>query len=469
LEGVFVENFFKLSENKTTVRTEILAGITTFVTMAYIIFVNPAVLSSTGIDTGAVMVVTCLAAALGTVLIGLLANYPFAQAPGMGLNSFFAVTICGIMGYSWRAGLAAVFISGCIFIIITITGLRTAIINAIPMYMKRAISGGIGLFIAYIGIKNAGWLKFIIDPWNVTLTLPDGTVFANAGAVPTFTFVEPTAILALIGFAITGILLVKKVKGSLLLGIIITSALGCIAQFGLGYPMGITLPTSFGVSSIAPTFGQFIYGFGELFTTNQGVGVAIMSLITVLISLTMVDMFDTIGTLVGTAAKAGFLDKDGNLPRVNKALLADAIATSTGAVLGTSTVTTYVESTAGVSAGGRTGLTSVVTAILFVCAIVLSPILGLIPGAATAPILVLVGVMMLSAVKDIEWDNMEIAIPAFMTISCMAFAYSIADGLAAGFILHCVLKLFTGKAKEVSPILYVIAILFIIRFFLLMS
>lgn len=464
-----MENFFKLSENKTTVKTEILAGVTTFMTMAYIIFVNPSILGSTGMDPGAVMVVTCLAAALGTLLIGLLSNYPFAQAPGMGLNSFFAVTICGIMGYSWQAGLAAVFISGCIFIVISLTGLRTAIVNAIPLYLKKSISAGIGLFIAYIGIKNSGWLKFIIDPWNVTVTLPDGTVMANAGAVPTFTFVNPVAILALIGFAITGILLVKKVRGSLLLGIIITSVLGSIAQFGFGYPMGITLPTSFGISSIAPTFGQFIYGFGELFKTSQGFGVAIMSLITVLISLTMVDMFDTVGTLIGTAAKANLLDKDGNLPNGNRALLADAIATATGAVMGTSTVTTYVESTAGVMVGGRTGLTSVVTAILFVCAIVLSPILGLVPGAATAPILVLVGVMMMSAVKDIEWDDMSIAIPAFMTISCMAFAYSIADGLAAGFILHCILRIFTGKAKEVSPILYVIALLFIVRFFLLMS
>lgn len=464
-----MENFFKLSENRTTAKTEILAGVTTFVTMAYIIFVNPSVLSPTGMDPGAVMVVTCLASALGTLLIGLLANYPFAQAPGMGLNSFFAVTICGVMGYSWRAGLAAVFIAGCIFILITVTGLRTAIVNAIPLYLKKALSAGIGLFIAYIGVKNAGWLKFIVDPWNVTLTLPDGTVFANAGAVPTFTFVAPTAILALIGLAVTGILLVKKVRGSLLLGILITSVLGCIAQFGLGYPMGITLPTGFGISSLSPTFGQFAYGFGELFTISEGVGVAILSLITVLISLTMVDMFDTIGTLIGTAAKAGFLDEKGELPRVNKALLADAIATSTGAILGTSTVTTYVESTAGVSAGGRTGLTSVVTAILFVCAIVLSPILGLIPGAATAPVLVLVGVMMLGAVRDIEWDDMEEAIPAFMTITSMAFAYSIADGIAAGFILHCVLKIFAGKGKEVSPILYTFAVLFILRFFLLMT
>ena len=464
-----MEKFFKLSENKTTVKTEIIAGATTFFTMAYIIFVNPSILAETGMDAGAVMVATCLSAALGTVLIGLLSNYPFAQAPGMGLNSFFAVTICGIMGYSWQAGLAAVFISGLIFITITITGLRTAIVNAIPLSLKKAISAGIGLFIAYIGVKNAGWLEFIVDPWNVKAAFPDGTVIASAGAVPTFNFADPTAILAVIGLVITSVLVVRKIKGALLLGIVATSVVGIIGQFAFQFQFGITLPTEFKIASLAPTFGQFVNGFGELFVMGQGAGAAIMSLVTVLISLTMVDMFDTIGTLVGTAAKAGFLDENGNLPRADRALLADAIATSTGAVLGTSTVTTYVESSAGVSEGGRTGLTSLVVAALFIAAIVLSPVLGLIPGAATAPVLVIVGVMMMGSIKDIEWDNLEIAIPSFMTMTCMAFAYSIADGIAAGCILYTLIKVLTGKAKEVSPIMYIIALLFILRFILIMA
>ena len=464
-----MEKFFKLSENKTTVKTEIIAGATTFFTMAYIIFVNPSILAETGMDAGAVMVATCLSAALGTVLIGLLSNYPFAQAPGMGLNSFFAVTICGIMGYSWQAGLAAVFISGLIFITITITGLRTAIVNAIPLSLKKAISAGIGLFIAYIGVKNAGWLEFIVDPWNVKAAFPDGTVIASAGAVPTFNFADPTAILAVIGLVITSVLVVRKIKGALLLGIVATSVVGIIGQFAFQFQFGITLPTEFKIASLAPTFGQFVNGFGELFVMGQGAGAAIMSLVTVLISLTMVDMFDTIGTLVGTAAKAGFLDENGNLPRADRALLADAIATSTGAVLGTSTVTTYVESSAGVSEGGRTGLTSLVVAALFIAAIVLSPVLGLIPGAATAPVLVIVGVMMMGSIKDIEWDNLEIATPSFMTMTCMAFAYSIADGIAAGCILYTLIKVLTGKAKEVSPIMYIIALLFILRFILIMA
>ena len=461
-----MDRFFKLSENKTNYKTEIIAGITTFFTMAYIIFVNPNILSSTGMDAGAVLIATCLSAAIGTLLTGLLSNYPLAQAPGMGLNAFFAFTICGTMGYSWQAALAAVFVSGLIFIIITVTGLRTKIVNGIPFYLKKAISAGIGLFIAYIGIKNAGFLKFTIDPGKY-VQIGGGGAIADASAIPAFHFAAPAMILAVIGLIICTVLVVRKVKGSLLIGIIATSIIGAIMQFGMGYDLGMSLPTGFSISSIAPTFGKFIGGFSELFTIGGGVGAMIVSLITVLISLTLVDMFDTIGTLVGAADRGGFLDKDGNLPRANKALLADAIATSAGAVLGTSTVTTYVESTSGIAAGGRTGLTSVVTAILFLVAVILSPVLGLVPSAATAPVLIIVGVMMMGSLKDIDWTDMETAIPAFMTLACMPFAYSIADGIAAGFIFHAIVKIFRGKAKEVSPILYIFAILFIIRFVML--
>lgn len=460
-----MDKYFKLSENGTSVGKEVVAGITTFVTMAYIIFVNPSILSLAGMDAGAVMVATCLASFLGTILIGLLSNYPFAQAPGMGLNAFFAFTICGTLGYSWQAGLAAVFVSGIIFIIITITGLRTKIVNAIPLSLKKAISGGIGLFIAYIGVKNAGFLKFTIDPGKYQDF--SGTIVSDASAIPAFTFGSATAILSIIGLVITAILVVKKVRGSLLIGIVATSVIGAIMQFGFNIQLGMSLPEKFAVASVAPTFGQFIYGFGELFQTSAGITTMIFSVIAVLISLTLVDMFDTIGTLIGTAGKGGFLDKDGNLPRANKALLADAIATTTGAVIGTSTVTTYVESSAGIAEGGKTGLTSVVTSVLFLLAIVLSPLLGLVPTGATAPILIIVGVMMMGAIKDIDWHDFTEAMPAFLTMAMMPFAYSIADGIASGFIFYVIINLVTGKGKKTSPILYVISLLFIIRYIIL--
>ncbi len=448
-------------------RTEVIAGITTFVTMAYIIFVNPNILGSTGMDPGAVLVATCLAAALGTFIMGLLANYPFAQAPGMGLNAFFAYTICGSMGYSWQAALAAVFISGLVFILITLTGLRKSIVNVIPLYMKKAIAAGIGLFIAYIGIKNAGLLEFVADP-GTWFDNGFGVAVINSSIIPAFNFTSPTAILSIIGLIITAVLMLRKVKGSLLIGIVVTSIIGAIMQFGMNIQLGLSLPQGFSVASLAPTFGQFIYGFGDLFDMSQGVGVFLFSLFSVLISLTMVDMFDSLGTFIGTAQKANLLDKDGNLPRVDKAFMADAIATSTGAILGTSTVTTYIESGAGISEGGRTGLTSVVTGILFILGIFLSPVLGIIPVAATAPILIIVGVLMMASVKDIEWDKFEVAIPAFLTVVCMPFAYSIADGIAAGFIMHVFMQVFAGKAKKVSPLLYVIALLFVVRYAIMM-
>lgn len=442
------KDFFKLKENKTTVRTEIVAGLTTFFTMAYIIFVNPSILGTTGMDTGAIMLATCISAAIGTLLMGLLSNYPLAQAPGMGLNAFFAFTICGTYGYSWQAGLAAVFISGLIFILLTATGGREAIVNAIPLPIKKAISGGIGLFIAIVALINAG---IVANSDSTLITLGN--------------FSEPKVLLAMIGIVVTTFLVVWNVKGGLFISILITTVIGAIMQFGFGADVGIAMGLSVG-NSLAPTFGQFLSGFGELLKFDQGIGVAIFSLISVLISLTMVDMFDTVGTLYGTAGKAGFLTKDGKLPRANKALMADAVATSVGAVLGTSTVTTYVESSAGISEGGRTGLTSVTTAACFVLAIFLAPFLGFIPGAATYPVLVLVGVMMMGGVREIDWSDMEIAIPCFFTIAMMPFAYSISEGIAFGCISYTIIKLVRGKAKEIHPVMYVIAGLFLVRYIL---
>jgi AGZA family xanthine/uracil permease-like MFS transporter len=469
-----MNSLFKLKENNTTAGREVVAGVTTFVTMAYIVFVNPAILGITGMDAGAVMLATCISAAIGTFIMGLMSNYPFAQAPGMGLNAFFAFTICGSLGYSWQAGLAAVFISGIFFIIITLTGLREAIVNGIPASLKKAISAGIGLFIAYIGVKNAGFLSFTSDP-GTYLMLGDSpesaTIVAGSGAVPAFNFASPTAILAMLGLIITVALVAKKVKGALIIGIAVTSVIGAIIQFGSGgaFNVGISPPGGFSLPSLEPTFGKFVEGFGQLFTMDKGVGVAIVSVITILVSLTLVDMFDTIGTLIGTANKAGFLDEKGNLPRARQAMLADAIATSTGAVLGTSTVTTYVESAAGVSAGGRTGLTSVTTGVLLLLSIFLAPVLGFVPSAATAPILIIVGVMMASALKDIDWPDFRVAVPCFFTIAFMPFAYSISDGIAMGFIFYVLVGAFTGKAKDISVVMYVFAILFALRYVFLFA
>ena len=459
------EKLFHLKENGTNVKTEITAGITSFFTMAYIIFVNPQILSAAGMDAGAVMLATCIASAIGTFLMAFLANYPFALAPGMGLNAFFAFTICGSMGYSWQAALAAVFISGCLFIIITVTGVREAIVRAIPMELKSAISVGIGFFIAFIGLKNANMLKFTIDPGKYQNF--DGTIVADASPVPAFNFASASTLLAIFGLIVLAVLYVRNVKGALFIGILVTSAVGCVLQFVFGIDVGVSAPSAgISIPSLAPTFMQFTHGFGELFNFSEGVGTALLSVVSVLIALVLVDMFDTIGTLIGTATRANMLDKEGNLPRASGALLADAIATACGAVMGTSTVTTFVESASGVSEGGRTGLTSCTTAVLFLLAIIASPFLGLVPTAATAP--VIVGVLMMASVKNINWNDFDTALPAFLTIACMPFAYSIADGIAAGFIFFTITKLFKGKAKEVHPIMYILCVLFILRFIIVM-
>ena len=435
-----LEKLFKLKAHNTTVKTEIVAGVTTFFAMAYIIFVNPGFLSEAGMDFNAVMMATCLAAALGTILTAFLANVPFAQAPGMGLNAFFTYTVCFGMGYTWQNALAIVLLSGMIFFFISISPLRSKIIEAIPASLKSAISAGIGLFIALIGMLNVG----LVTANNNLLDL------GNITAGP--------ALVALIGLVITAILMAYKVKGALFLGIIITTIVGI--PFGVTtFPESITFS---GFSTLAPVFGKvFTEGFNGLLSHG------VLALLTAIITFAICDCFDTVGTLIGTAKAAKMLDENGNLPTGDKALIADAVATMAGAVLGTSTVTTFVESSTGISEGGRTGLTSLTVGILFVlAAFFFGPIAGIIPSAATAPALIIVGVLMLGNAADIDWKNIEVAVPCFLTIAIMPFAYAISDGIGFGFISYTLIKLARGKAKEVPVFLYVISALFIAQYVL---
>ncbi|MCL1806357.1 MAG: NCS2 family permease [Oscillospiraceae bacterium] len=465
-----MEKLFKLKQNGTTVRTEMLAGVTTFFTMAYIIFVNPQILGDAGMNVGAVFVATCIVAALGTLLSGLLSNYPFAQAPGMGLNAFFAYTVCGVMGYSWKAALAAVFISGIIFIAITATGLRQMIVNAIPLTLKRAIAAGIGLFIALIGLSNAGLVK-----GYDAVTNEEGLFLFQSGTIVGLgNLSSPETLLAVFGLVMIIALLCMKVKGSLFLGIIATAAVGVLMQFGFNieFAQPLSAPgftASFGDSfkAFGDLIGQCFSGFGELFSTEEGMGAMLVSVVTVMIVMFLTDMFDTVGTLVGCAEKGGFLDKNGNLPRAGKAMMADALTTTTGAVLGTSTVTTYIESTAGISEGGKTGLTSVFTSCLFALALIFAPVTGLIHASATAPVLIIVGVMMMSSLKDIKWGEFEDALPCFVIMAMMAFTYSIAHGIGLGFIFYVLVKVFTGKTKDIHPVLWVFSLLFLLRYVLM--
>ena len=436
-----VEKLFKLKEHNTTVKTEIIAGITTFFAMAYIIFVNPNFLSQAGMDFNAVMMATCLAAALGTILTAFMANVPFAQAPGMGLNAFFTYSVCMGMGYTWQNALAIVMLSGLIFFAISVSPLRSKIIAAIPASLKSAISAGIGLFIALIGMFNVGIVRA-----------------TPAGLVELGSITGGTALVALIGLIITAVLMAYKVKGALFIGIIATTI--------VGIPFGVTtFPEKiafYGFNTLAPVFGKvFTEGFSGLMSHG------LLALITAIITFAICDCFDTVGTLIGTAKAAGMLDKDGNLPKGDKALIADSIATVCGAILGTSTVTTFVESSTGISEGGRTGLTSLVVGILFIlAAFFFGPIAGIIPGAATAPALIIVGVLMLGNAADINWKDIETAIPCFLTIALMPFAYSISDGIGFGFISYTLIKVARGKFKEVPIFLYVISVLFILKYIL---
>ena len=429
-----MEKFFKLKENNTDVKTEIIAGITTFMTMAYILAVNPNMLAETGMNPNGVFTATALASGIATILMALLANYPFALGPGMGLNAYFTYTVVIRYGYSWQFALTAVFIEGLIFILLSFFKVRELIFNSIPLELKNAVSAGIGLFIAFIGLTNAG----IIQNGQGTIT--------ELGNVT-----DAAPLLAIIGILLTGVLVIKQVKGAILIGIVATTL--------IGIPMGVTvIPQGFTPFSIPSGMGDVackFVGLKEVFSSKM---------LIVVFTFLFVDMFDTVGTLAGVASKTGMLDEDGNLPRVEKALLADAIGTTVGAAMGTSTVTTYVESSAGVAEGGRTGLTSLTTGILFLRSLFLSPIFLLIPASAITPALVIVGLFMISPVASIDWTDYTVAIPAFITLIMMPFAYSIAEGIVFGMISYTVLKTLTGHRKDVSLLMYIISILFTLRY-----
>ena len=441
-----LENVFHLKENHTDVKTEIMAGITTFMTMAYILVVNPSILSTTGMDAGALLTATCIASALGTFFMAFFANYPFVLAPGMGLNAYFAFTICAQKGYSWHVALAAVFVEGIIFIILSAINVREAIFNAIPANMKKAVSVGIGMYIAFIGLQNAG------------VVINNASTCVSLGDVKTV----PVA-LALIGTIITLVLVIRKVKGALLVGILITWILGIICQLAGVYVVDVEagvyslIPTGLisAPPSIAPIAGKLSFS-----------GISIFDFIVVIFAFLFVDLFDTLGTLIGVSTKAGFLDKEGKLPRIKGALFADALATTVGAVLGTSTVTTFVESASGVSDGGRSGLTALTAGVLFLVALLFSPILTTIPSFATTPALVVVGLMMVENVRDIDFSDYTEGFPAFMTILMMVVCYSISEGLVFGVISYVLLKLFGGKKNELNPVIVIIAILFFLKLIL---
>lgn len=456
-----LEKVFKLSENKTDAKTEILAGITTFMTMAYILAVNPSILSATGMDSGAVFTATALAAFIGTLLMAIFANYPFALAPGMGLNAYFAYTVVLGMGYSWEYALTAVFAEGIVFILLSATNVREAIFNAIPQNLKAAVSVGIGLFIAFIGLQNA---KIVIGGSTLLQLFSVDKYNEVNGVSASFNDVGITVLLAIIGIIVTGILVVKNIKGNILWGILITWLLGIICQF-----TGLYVPNAdLGFYSLMPDFsnGLSIPSLSPIFCKLDFSGIFSLNFIVILFAFLFVDLFDTIGTLIGVSAKADMLDENGKLPRIKGALMADAVATTVGAVIGTSTTTTFVESASGVSEGGRTGLTSVTTAILFGLSLFLSPIFLAIPSFATAPALVIVGLYMLTNVTNIDFNDMSEAIPCYVCIIAMPFFYSISEGISMGVITYVALNLITGKAKEkkVSILMYVLAVLFVLKY-----
>ena len=456
-----LDKIFHLKENHTDVKTEIMAGITTFMTMAYILAVNPNILSASGMDRGSVFTATALSAFIASCLMALLSNYPFVLAPGMGLNAYFTYTVVLGMGYTWQQALSAVFAEGIIFILLSLTNVREAIFNSIPMNLKHAVSVGIGLFIAFIGLQNAkiviGNDSTLVSIFSFKTSMSDGT-FSSQGI---------TVLLALIGILVTAILLAKNVKGGILWGILITWILGIICQLthlyvpnaDLGYysllpdfSNGISIP------SMAPTFMKM--DFSIVFS---------LDFVVIMFAFLFVDMFDTLGTLIGVASKADMLDKDGKLPQIRGALLSDAVGTTVGAMCGTSTVTTFVESASGVAEGGRTGLTSIVAGILFALSLLLSPIFLAIPSFATAPALIIVGYLMLTSVTKIDFDDMTEAVPCFIAIIAMPFMYSISEGISMGVISYVIINVITGKAKEkkISVLMYVLAVIFVLKYIFL--
>ncbi len=453
-----LEKIFHLSNHDTNVKTEVIAGITTFMTMAYILAVNPSILGDAGMDPTAVLLATAIVSFIGTAAMALMANLPFALSAGMGLNAYMAYTVCGAMGYSWQVCLLAVFAEGIIFILLSLTNVREAIFNAIPLTLKRGVSVGIGLFIAFIGLQNAG------------LSVDSATLVTITSFTDNFNTHGICALLAVVGLMITAALHIKNVKGSILIGIIATWVLGIICQLvGLYVPNAeagfySVIPTAF----ISADFSKLGETFGQCFTVDFSV-IKPLEFIVVIFAFLFVDIFDTLGTLIGVATKADMLDADGRLPRIKPALMADAIGTTAGAVLGTSTVTTFVESASGVSAGGRTGLSAMVTGILFLMATLFAPLFTTIPSFATAPALIMVGFLMVSSVTEISFkdDNLTEAIPAYLTILAMPLFYSISEGICLGIISYVVLNVVTGKYKRVTPLMYILALLFVLKYIFL--
>ncbi|WP_066637186.1 NCS2 family permease [Desulfolucanica intricata] len=453
-----LEKIFKLKQYNTNVRTEVIAGLTTFMTMAYILFLNPNILAGAGMDKDAVFFATAVAAGIVTIAMGLFVNFPIALAPGMGLNAYFASVAAQGVGIPWQTALGAVFISGVIFIILTITRVRQILVEAIPNSLKRATIVGIGLFITILGVKMSEIMVIKVGP-----VIPPTLEGLRGGGIPTLNYFEwntsmgsfenPATLLALIGLIISGILMAKRVKGALLIGIIATTL--------IGIPMGVTqIPEQFNLFAL-PDFGNLAVGSLDI------MGAVEMGIWTAIFTFTFVELFDTFGTLVGTAGKAGLLDKNGQSPRIGKAMMVDAFGVSFGALMGTSTVTAYIESTAGVGEGGRTGLTAVTTGILFLLALVLAPVAGLIPGAATAPALIIVGLLMIQAIGEIDFNDFTEGLPAFLTIVLMPFTGSIANGIAAGIVFYTLLKAVAGRFKEVHWLMYILFILVVARFLFL--
>ena len=472
-----MEKFFKLKENETKVSTEVIAGVTTFFAMSYILFVNPAILSASGMPFQAVFLATIIASVVGTLIMGLFANVPYAQAPGMGLNAFFTFTVVFGLGYTWQQALAMVFICGLINIFITVTKIRKLIIRAIPESMQHAIGGGIGIFVAYVGIKNANLISFSADSATITSSMVDGEVATNVtmngGVVPALVnFNNPEVLLSVIGLVLMTVLVVMNIRGAILIGIVGTTIIGIL--------MGVVdlsaidwQANSLGnsINELGVTFGAAFgpEGMQSLFADSAKIPQVIMTII----AFSLSDTFDTIGTFIGTGRRTGIFsqededaleDSKGFTTKMDRALFADAVATSIGAVFGTSNTTTFVESAAGIGAGGRTGLTSVVVAGMFLLSSLFSPIISIVPAQATAPALILVGVMMMASFKDIDWTQLEEAVPAFFASIFMGLCYSISYGIAAGFIFFAIVKVVKGKGKEVSPVLWIVNALFILNF-----
>lgn len=452
-----LERFFKLDENCTDVRTEVIAGVTTFVAMAYILAVNPAILSYAGMDSGAVFGATAIGAFIGTMLMALLSNYPFVLAPGMGLNAFFAFTVCGQMGYPWQLALAAVFIEGILFVLLSLTSVREAIFNSIPVSLKIGVTAGIGLFIIFVGLQIAkvvgGNPATLVSIYNLKLAIVNGTIYSVGMGI----------VLCIIGILVIGTLMALKVKGSILVGMVITYIITCIFQLlgwyipnpALGMYSAFPNFTNFGWPNLSSIFMKF--DFSQVFTFNFFI---------IVVTFVFVDIFDTLGILLGVASKADMLDKDGKLPRIQGALLADSIATVAGAVLGTSTVTTYAESSEGVVKGGRTGLSAVVASMLFLLSLLFAPFFLAMPDFCTASALIVVGCMMISGLKKLNFDDLTDSIPAYISAIAMPFFYSISEGISMGVISYTALKLMIGKAKEVTPVIYILTIIFICKYFI---